>query len=109
MSRDPDLIMAQADGLRARIAACWCASPTVHCLCDKCEAAQDTVDDLEAEYEAARVALEEESGVCPSCNGSGEGHCDGARCTDCKGSGAARGGSDDDVPYELYLTHTEAP
>lgn len=105
MSRDPDLIMAQADGLRAHIAACWCANPTVHCLCDACEAMQDTVDDLEAEYEAARTALEEEQGVCPTCNGSGEGYCDGARCADCKGGGAAHGSVE---PDEFYDRHDNA-
>ena len=108
MSRDPDLIMAQADGLRARVGACWCASPTVHCLCDKCEATQDTIDDLEAEYEAARAALEEESGVCPSCNGSGEGYCDGARCSSCGGSGAPRSYAEFDEPHQFFDRH-ESP
>ena len=105
MSRDPDAIEAQADGLRARIAACWCASPTVLSLCDKCEAAQDQVDDLETEYEAARTAAEEEEGVCPTCNGSGEGFCGPSHCSSCGGSGAARSYRDDDEPHQFFDRH----
>lgn len=28
-----------------------------------------------------------EAGICPACNGSGEGYSDGSRCNACKGKG----------------------
>lgn len=30
---------------------------------------------------------ENEPGICPACNGSGEGYSDGSRCNACKGKG----------------------
>ena len=40
------------------------------------------------EYEIDKPsAVEGEMGICPSCNGSGEGMYDGSRCDTCGGSG----------------------
>lgn len=44
-------------------------------------------DDAEEDKREAAVEDDCEPGICPTCNGSGEGMYDGTTCSDCRGWG----------------------
>jgi len=48
-----------------------------------------------------------EEGICPRCNGSGEGQYDGTRCYACKGSGVERSEEDEADEYEDPIGENE--
>lgn len=44
-------------------------------------------DDAEEDKHEAAAETDYEPGICPTCNGSGEGMFDGTTCSDCRGWG----------------------
>ena len=52
--------------------------------------------------------IDDDGGICSSCNGTGEGQFDGSRCSSCGGSGeevGERDFDDFDIPDELEIDH----
>ena len=54
---------------------------------DACRQVFDRLDGHLREMHAELVEGSEEPGICPACNGSGEGQHEGSRCSICKGRG----------------------
>ena len=56
---------------------------------DACRQVFDRLDGQVGEMHAEPVEGSDEPGICPACNGSGEGQNEGSRCHSCKGRGEA--------------------
>lgn len=48
-------------------------------------------------------------GICPTCNGSGEGYCDNSICYACGGTGVQHYSPDNGLPVELNLPELTDP
>lgn len=49
----------------------------------------ELIEDM-ADESSSVIEDSEDAGICPHCNGSGEGQYDGTRCRWCKGTGEAK-------------------